>query len=88
MRISHSLAIVPQVFAATVALLFVLSSPVAAQKPSNPTELNVAVAVVPPFVMEQNGSLTGFSIDLWNAVISFNAQTTFLITLAPNVTDL
>ena len=32
-------------------------------------ELRVAVMIAPPFVMEQkNGSLTGFSIDLWNAI--------------------
>jgi len=31
-------------------------------------ELRVAALVVPPFVMEQNGSLTGFSIDLWDAI--------------------
>ena len=32
------------------------------------TEVRVAVTIAPPFVMEQNGSLTGFSIDLWNAI--------------------
>ncbi len=31
-------------------------------------ELRVAVLLAPPMVMEQNGSLTGFSIDLWNAI--------------------
>ena len=31
-------------------------------------EIRVAVTIAPPFVMEQNGSLTGFSIDLWNAI--------------------
>jgi len=31
-------------------------------------ELRVAVFIAPPMVMEQNGSLTGFSIDLWNAI--------------------
>ncbi len=31
-------------------------------------ELRVAVAVVAPFVMEQNGALTGFNIELWNAI--------------------
>ena len=78
MRISHSLVSIPQVLAATLALLFASSSPVAAQNPSNPTELNVAVAVVPPFVMEQNGSLTGFSIDLWNAIAPrINAKTNY-----------
>lgn len=31
-------------------------------------EVRVAVVVLPPLVMEQNGSLSGFSIDLWNAI--------------------
>ena len=31
-------------------------------------ELRVAVFIAPPIVMEQNGSLTGFVIDLWNAI--------------------
>jgi polar amino acid transport system substrate-binding protein len=31
-------------------------------------EVRVAVVIVPPLVMEQNGSLTGFSIELWNAI--------------------
>jgi polar amino acid transport system substrate-binding protein len=45
----------------------ILASPAAAQS-SNPTELKVAIMVVPPFVMRQDGSYTGFGIDLWNAV--------------------
>jgi len=39
---------------------------VQAQIPS----LRVAVVVVPPFIMEQNGSLAGFNIELWNAIAS------------------
>jgi polar amino acid transport system substrate-binding protein len=31
-------------------------------------EVRVAVVVLPPLVMEQKGSLTGFSIELWNAI--------------------
>jgi len=31
-------------------------------------KVRVAVVIVPPSVIEQNGSLTGFSIDLWNAI--------------------
>jgi hypothetical protein len=30
--------------------------------------LRVAAFIVPPFVMEQHGSLTGFSIELWDAI--------------------
>jgi polar amino acid transport system substrate-binding protein len=31
-------------------------------------QVHVAAYVVAPFVIEENGSLTGFSIDLWNAI--------------------
>jgi polar amino acid transport system substrate-binding protein len=31
-------------------------------------ELRVAAYIAPPAVMEQNGTLTGFSVDLWNAI--------------------
>jgi len=31
-------------------------------------ELRVATFIAPPSVMEQNGTLTGFSVDLWNAI--------------------
>ncbi len=31
-------------------------------------ELRVAVINIPPFVMERNGSLTGFDIELWNEI--------------------
>ncbi len=42
-------------------------SPVAVAQ-SNVSQLRVAVGILPPFVMEQNGELRGFSIDLWNAI--------------------
>src|SRR5262245_2491359 len=53
------------------ALMFLLTlmavSPDAAQS-GNPAELKVAIMVVPPFVMRQDGSYTGFSIEVWNAL--------------------
>jgi polar amino acid transport system substrate-binding protein len=45
--------------------------PLSAQAPTQRGELpevRVAVNILPPMVMEQNGALTGFSIDLWNAI--------------------
>ena len=30
--------------------------------------LRVATRVIPPFVFEENGKLTGFSIDLWQGI--------------------
>ena len=68
MKIDRSLAGVLQKLTAALALVCMLSSSAAAQSRTNPTELNVAVGVGPPFVIQQNGSLTGFSIDLWNEV--------------------
>jgi len=51
------------------------SAPVSSQTPSSSAAsaqgkvpLRVAVLIAPPAVMEQNGSLTGFVIDLWNAI--------------------
>ncbi len=43
------------------------TSPAAAAQGENP-EVRVAAIIVPPIVMEQNGTLTGFSVDLWNAI--------------------
>ncbi|MGA8305547.1 MAG: transporter substrate-binding domain-containing protein [Candidatus Acidiferrales bacterium] len=56
-----------------LALVVTLGSlvPLFAQAPAKQgeiPELRVAVYVAPPMVMEQNGSLTGFVIDLWNAI--------------------
>jgi polar amino acid transport system substrate-binding protein len=68
MKINRSLASALHQFTAALALVFMVSSSAAAQSRSNPTELNVAVTVVPPFVMQRNGGLTGFNIELWNAI--------------------
>ena len=64
-------------FALAVALIGATLATLAHGEPAGTTatstkdeaaELRVAVMIAPPFVMEQNGSLTGFSIDLWNAI--------------------
>jgi len=44
----------------------VLAAPTLAADPSPP--VRAVAGVFPPFVMEEQGSLTGFSIELWNAV--------------------
>ena len=36
----------------------------------------MAAIIAPPFVIEQDGSLTGFSIDLWNAISTRMKRTT------------
>ncbi len=50
-------------------------------------EIRVVVFVVPPFVMEQNGSLTGFSIDLWDAIAARLKRKT-IYQIAPDVSAL
>lgn len=42
-------------------------------------ELQVAAIIAPPFVMEQDGALTGFSIDLWNAISARMERTTHYV---------
>ncbi len=44
------------------------SSPAAISTQTETPELRVAAMIVPPIAMEQNGSLTGFSVDLWDAI--------------------
>ena len=65
--------------ACRAALIFVLTLmaavPAAAQS-GNTRELKVAIIVVPPFVMLQDGSYSGFGIDLWNAVAAQMKVTT------------
>jgi polar amino acid transport system substrate-binding protein len=39
-----------------------------AASPSGAAELRVVTILTPPSAMEQNGVLTGFSVDLWNAI--------------------
>ncbi len=56
-----------------------------AQNP--PDEIRVATRVLPPMVMEQDGGLTGFSIDLWNAIAArLKIKTAFQV--AADVPDL
>ena len=43
-------------------------NPPAASAQGETPELRVAAIIAPPGVMEQNGTLTGFSVDLWNAI--------------------
>ena len=44
------------------------AGPATASAQGKTPELHVAVWAVPPFIMGQNGSLTGFSIELWDAI--------------------
>jgi polar amino acid transport system substrate-binding protein len=54
-----------------------LSAQAPAQQGELP-EVRVAVNILPPMVMEQNGALPGFSIDLWNAIAArLKAKTSY-----------
>ncbi len=63
------------------------SATAAVSAPGEVPEIRAAVFVVPPLVMEQNGSLTGFSIDLWNAIAARLKRRT-VYQLVPDVSAL
>lgn len=57
-----------------------LLAPAPASAQNSATSINAVVGIVPPFVMQQNGQLTGFSIDLWNAIAAkLNLQTNYVM---------
>ncbi len=59
----------------------------AASAPAESPELRVVAIIAPPSVMEQNGTLTGFSIDLWNAIAArLKVKTSYQI--VPDVSHL
>jgi polar amino acid transport system substrate-binding protein len=71
------LAVMARCFAALALMIFLVSS---APAQSNPPALRVATRVVPPMVVEQQGSLTGFSIELWNSIAErLNRKTRYQI---------
>jgi polar amino acid transport system substrate-binding protein len=49
-----------------LAVLLALAPPASAAEPASP--IRAVAGVFPPFVMEERGKTTGFSIDLWDAV--------------------
>src|SRR5215510_15490457 len=51
-----------------LALAMLLAMHAAAPAQTAPSELQVATRVLPPVVVDQAGTLTGFSIDLWNKI--------------------
>jgi polar amino acid transport system substrate-binding protein len=51
------------------------------------TKLRVATRIVPPMVIERNGVLSGFSIELWNSIGErLNRETEYVV--MPNVSEL
>ncbi len=65
-RVSTLAPLVLVRIAATLALMAILVSPALAQ--SDVKEVRVVATVAPPFVMQETGNLTGFSVELWDAV--------------------
>ncbi|HTR65751.1 MAG TPA: transporter substrate-binding domain-containing protein [Terriglobales bacterium] len=79
MILNRSLADFVEPFIVTLALLFTAPLSAQAQNPASPQELNVAVAIGAPFVMQRDGALTGFNIDLWNAIAArMNVKTNYV----------
>jgi polar amino acid transport system substrate-binding protein len=56
-------------------------------QPNQPTHLRVATRVIKPFVLEENGRLTGFSIELWHEIgKQMEVESTFVV--KPTVKEL
>lgn len=53
---------------AALTAVICLTATALAQQQSAPQELRVVTRVLPPMVVDRGGSLTGFSIDLWNEI--------------------
>jgi polar amino acid transport system substrate-binding protein len=62
----HSTA--PSRFFVTALSIGISDLPSAALAQNDGTSLRVATFTIQPFVMQNNGALTGFSIDLWHEV--------------------
>jgi len=69
------------------ALLLLLLSPGPAQGKESEPNLRVATRLVKPFVFEEKGRLTGFSVELWQEITKqMNAKTEFIV--KPTVKEL
>jgi polar amino acid transport system substrate-binding protein len=70
---------------AVLSLIGLWFAPALAQ--AQPTELQVGVYPIEPFVMKENGELTGFSIELWSAIAArLNVKSIYCV--APEPADL
>lgn len=64
-------------------LITILFGPTVRAQPA-PQELRVVTRILPPMVIDQQGQLSGFSIELWNTISErLNAKTAYQT--APNV---
>src|SRR6185312_17172266 len=57
-------------------ILMLMMSMVALPAMAENHTVNVAVRVLPPLVVQQGGHLSGFSVDLWNAIAAKRHWTT------------
>jgi polar amino acid transport system substrate-binding protein len=63
---------------ATLLLLATLNIPSLVKAEATPGKLRVATRLIAPFVMEDQGKLTGFSIDLWQKISAQLGQQSIL----------
>lgn len=61
-------SIVRSILACLVAVALTVVPTSAALAQTEPTQLRVVTRVLPPMVVDQRGTLSGFSIELWNAI--------------------
>lgn len=72
------MSIIPARWVAILSLATILISPALAETDEPP--LRAATLVLPPFVVEHNGALTGFSIELWNEIAGrLGVKTTYQV---------
>jgi len=78
MKSNHSVSMILRRCAVSLSLTLVLVSSAAAQ--GGTSKVRAVVGVLPPFAMQRNGSLTGFSVDLWNAAAAqLKLETNYLV---------
>src|ERR1043166_4352885 len=70
---------------ASIAVLLLLSLPVLAR--GQAAKIHVATRIIPPFVMQDEGKLAGFSIELWDKIAAeIGVQSDYAV--AGNVAEL
>ncbi|HEY9803266.1 MAG TPA: transporter substrate-binding domain-containing protein [Leptolyngbyaceae cyanobacterium] len=71
-----------------ILVLLLVGSPVRSQQPNpQPASLVLATRAIPPFVFDDKGELSGFSIDLWRSIAK-EIGTEFKFVEYPTVADL
>lgn len=69
---------------AAVALALLAPAAYAQPRPAAPNPVRVSVRLLPPFVTQEGGGYSGFSVEIWNAIVERQHWTT-AFSVAPDV---